>query len=109
MKAAFALLAAVTLAACQPNPQGTASPAETSVENLTAQIIEVTPGTDGSTVLLRDAKGQTYSAVLSIPNLGPDSTFDFDHVKPGNSITISGESFELNGRTHVVARTASSS
>lgn len=109
MKVAFSLLAAVALAACQTNPQDTAPSAQAEVENLTAQIIEVTPGTDGSTVLLKDAKGQTYSAVLSIPNLGPDSTFDFDDVRPGNSITISGDSFELNGRTHVVARTASSS
>ncbi|SLN72482.1 hypothetical protein TRL7639_04324 [Falsiruegeria litorea R37] len=108
MKFSFAALAAILLIACQPQVQNETAIGDTKVEQLTAEIIEVIPGTDGSTVLLKDGNGKIYSAVLSIPNLGPDSTFDFDHVKPGNSITISGDSFMLDGRPHVVARTASS-
>lgn len=110
MKYSFFVLATVLLvAACQPKAEDATVTRGGPVQNLTAEIIEVTPGRDGSTVLLKDSAGKTYSAILSIPNLGPDSSFDFDHLKPGNSITISGDSFPLDGRTHVVADTAAAS
>lgn len=70
------------------------------------EILSVNPEMDGNTVVIRDETGKTYTAVLSIPNLGPDSSFDFDHLKPGNRMIVSGETWSLSGEPRLTVRNA---
>lgn len=69
-------------------------------------ITKVESGKDGYTVELSAADGQNLVAVLSIPNLGPDSQFDFGSVKVGTKIEVQGEPFMLGERRRMAAKRA---
>lgn len=61
---------------------------------------------DGNTVVVQDESGQLYTAVISIPNLGPNSNFDFDHLQVGNRLIVSGETWSLGDETRLTVRDA---
>lgn len=82
---------------------------EMTQDQFVGKIIEIEPGTDGSTVLLTNERtGQMLDTVISLPNLGFDSGFNFDHIQLGNTLKVYGESFELNDRNRIAARIAKS-
>ena len=95
-----ALATSLVLLGCQG---GTTDPAVTLPEMnpLLVKIISVRPEMDGNTLVLHDENGAEYQAVISIPNLGPESDFDFGHLRPGNQMIVSGEHFEIRGRKHL--------
>ena len=104
------LIAAFVLSACGDRPGSV----ETGAESLageadvtfTGVITEVQVGTDGSTVRLKVDEATTVLATVSIPNLGPDSDFDFSALVVGSTITVTGDSFEMDGETWLTARSA---
>lgn len=69
-------------------------------------ITAIEPGKDGSTVELTGAADQKLHIVLSIPNLGPESTFDFGAFKIGTKIEVEGEVFMLGQRRRMAAKKA---
>lgn len=66
-------------------------------------IVGIENGMDGSTVKLEDEEGRTIFATLSIPNLGPDTDFDFSNIEKENMIRVSGTTFEMSGKTYLTA------
>lgn len=69
-------------------------------------ITAIEPGKDGSTVELTGPADQKLYAVLSIPNLGPNSDFDFGAIKIGTKIEVEGEAFMLGDRRQMAAKKA---
>ena len=45
-------------------------------------------------------------SVISPANLGPDSGFDFEHIKVGHRMTVSGRAFMLGKARHLTIRAA---
>lgn len=101
--AAFAIL--FTASACLSTSE-TISNEPTELDQLEVEIVSVKPEKDGNTVVVRDDNDKTYQAVISIPNLGPDSDFDFDHLQPGNRMTVSGEVWYLDDEPRLTVREA---
>ncbi|WP_461403821.1 hypothetical protein [Falsiruegeria mediterranea] len=96
------LLFAAACQATSPNPiDGIVDLQEIEVE-----ILAVKPEKDGNTLVVRDDSGNTYNAVISIPNLGPESDFDFDHLKVGNRMIVTGETWSLAGDPQLTIRDA---
>lgn len=83
-----------------------------SMENpavFVGDVQEIKDGIDGSSVTLLDkAETSSIDVVLSIPNLGAESEFDFSHIKPGNLIKVRGDRFKMDGKVNMTARTAMS-
>lgn len=73
---------------------------------LLVTILQIKSGKDGKSLTVEDMAGKTYKAVISIPNLGPNSTFDFDHIKVGNQLRLKGEFWEMAGVPQITARHA---
>ena len=85
---------------------GRATAADETVTALPVEIIHVKPESDGYTLKIRDDNGAVYQAVISLPNLGPNSGFDFDHLKVGNRMIISGTAFNLGNLRSITIREA---
>ena len=104
------LIAAFVLSACGDyagsDETGVESPAGESDVTFTGVITEVQDGTDGSTVRLEVDQATTVWATVSIPNLGPDSDFDFSALVVGSTITVTGETFGMDGETWLTAQSA---
>lgn len=98
-------LSLLTLSACQTT---TSAPIDgiVGLHEAEVEIISVTAETDGNTVVLRDESGKRYTAVISIPNLGPNSTFDFDHLQVGHRMIVSGELWSLGEEVRLTIRDA---
>ena len=71
---------------------------------LLVTILQTKSEKDGYSLTVEDMDGKTYQAVISIPNLGPDSTFDFDHIKVGNQLRLKGEFWDMAGVPRITAR-----
>lgn len=82
------------------------SPAVTGPTVFRGTIASIEAGKDGSTVELRAADGSKLNVVLSIPNLGPDSDFDFGAIKVGAKIEVQGEIFMLGKERQMAAKKA---
>lgn len=80
--------------------------ADTEMETttVTGTISETNPEKDGHTVVIEGNDGVTYQTIISIPNLDAGFTFDFDDIKVGNELTITGEIWEMDGVMHLTAR-----
>lgn len=89
-----------------PSSTQEADPAAMNYLTFRGTITQIEPGKDGSTVELSAADGQKLYAVLSIPNLGPDSDFDFGAIKLGTVIEVQGEPFKLGDRRQMAAKKA---
>ena len=74
----------------------------------TGTITGIQHGRDGDVVkLTHRVTGEILYAVISIPNLGPESSFDFSAIELGNVLEVSGdEPFELGGKRQMAARSA---
>jgi|GEM_PF-3821860 len=70
------------------------------------EIIDIEDGIDGSTVTLQNNEEKLIKTTISIPNLGPNSDFDFSDIKKGNSLFVSGKSFEMENITYITAQHA---
>lgn len=68
---------------------------EVSLTTVVGEIMEIRDGTDGSEVVIKDSEGNTYTSIISIPNLGPASEFDFADIQLGNTLKLTGETFSL--------------
>ncbi len=78
-----------------------------SVTTFVGRITHIEPGGDGYTVRLTNPTTQhVVQSVLSIPNLGSSNAFDFNNVKLGNTIEVTGELFKIGERDHITARSA---
>ena len=104
------LIAAFVLSGCGAgaggDETGAESPAGGSDVLFTGVITKVQGGTDGSVVRLEMDEATTVWATVSIPNLGPDSDFDFSALVVGRTITVTGETFEMDGETWLTAQWA---
>lgn len=105
LKPLFVTGALMTAAACQTT---TSAPVDgiVGLKEAEIEIISVTPETDGNTVVVRDESGKLYTAVISIPNLGQNSNFNFDHLQAGNRMIVSGEVWSLGEETRLTVRDA---
>lgn len=105
IKPLFVSLVLATVAACQTT---TSAPIDgiVGLHEVEVEIISVTPEMDGNTIVVRDESGKRYTAVISIPNLGPNSTFDFDHLQAGNRMIVSGDIWSLGNETRLTVRDA---
>lgn len=59
---------------------------------------------DGSSLVFMGDDGIEYESIISIPNLGPDSTFDFNNIQNGNRLEITGEVWEMAGVPQLTAQ-----
>lgn len=75
-------------------------------EALLVTILQTKSEKDGYSLTVQDMAGKTYQAIISIPNLGPNSTFDFDHIKVGNQLRLKGEFWDMAGVPRITARQA---
>ncbi len=105
----------IFLSACANQPisseTNTTIPPNTTKQTdvFVGKVTSIENGKDGSTVLLsNETTGELLDAVISIPNLGPESKFDFDHIKTGNILKVYGKSFELNNRQRIAGKVAKS-
>lgn len=73
---------------------------------LLVTVLETKSEKDGYSLTVEDMAGKTYQAVISIPNLGRDSTFDFGHIKVGNQLRLKGEYWDMAGVPQITARHA---
>lgn len=76
------------------------------IESFRGEIIEIENGKDGSTLTLKNEDGIIIHSTVSIPNLGVDSTFNFEDVVIGNIIDVSGETFMMNDVKQLTAKYA---
>ena len=66
---------------------------------VTGVVEEIQHSKDGLTAKIKTGEGKFYFATISIPNLkNPDQ---YREVKVGGNITITGESWEMDGNTHI--------
>ncbi len=72
-------------------------------ETLLVTILKTKAEKDGYSLTVQDMAGKTYESVVSIANLGPDSTFDFDHIKVGNQLRLKGEFWDMGGVPQITA------
>jgi hypothetical protein len=98
----FGLLA---VAACQTTTQNPTDKV-VGLHEAVVEIIAVKSEIDGNSVVVRDEGGTTYEAIFSIPNLGPDSDFDFDELRVGNHVVVTGETWTLAGKNQLTVREA---
>lgn len=98
-------LGLLTIAACQTS---TSEPIDQIVglHEVEVEITSVQSEMDGNSVAVRDEHGVIYTAVISIPNLGPNSDFDFDHLRVGNRMIVSGEVWASEGGKRLTIREA---
>ena len=75
-------------------------------ESFTGTITIIEDGKDGSTITLKNEKGEVIKSTISIPNLGPNTDFDFSNIKVGNKLRVSGSTFEIQGVKHLTAKHA---
>lgn len=75
-------------------------------EALLVTVLQAKPEKDGYSLTVEDMAGKTYQAVISIPNLGPNSKFDFDHIQVGNQLRLKGEVWDLAGVPQITASRA---
>ena len=87
------------IAACSPQQDGDATPATSQPKEMISfagQVTRVDPGKDGSTVeLTNETTGEKIYATISKPNLGPNTVFDFNDIKLGRKLEVTGEPFLL--------------
>lgn len=77
---------------------------ETVIEKMEVEILSVKNEKDGNVLELKNNDGEVFVSVISIPNLGPDSDFDFTELKIGNRLLVSGELWEMDGVKRLTVR-----
>lgn len=88
-------------------PQGTIPTEKTDM--FVGEVAAVKDEMDGSTVTLTNKEtGKSLGVVLSIPNLGLDSQFDFSHIERGNMLKVYGEMYEFDGGMRMSPKIAKS-
>ena len=63
------------------------------------KVTGITNGKDGYTAQIKDDSGKLYFATISIPNL--DDAKQYRQVKEGESITVTGETWEMGEEEHI--------
>ncbi|NCP67835.1 hypothetical protein GW756_05790 [bacterium] len=103
----------ILLVGCETASSSQITPNETSMENtenqlttLEVEVLSVRAEKDGYTVALEANAGENYEGVFSIPNMGPDRTFDFADLAPGNSLSVTAEMWEGEDGKHLLVRSA---
>jgi hypothetical protein len=97
-----------TISACSPQQDddatfATSQPKE--VISFTGKVTKINLGKDGSTVeLTNETTGEKVYATISIPNLGPNTAFDFSDIKLGRKLEVMGKPFLL-GEDHYITAT----
>lgn len=71
-------------------------------EGYTGVIQSIENGKDGYVATLKDAKGESFEAIFSIPNMGTN----FKRWEIGDELSIKGDTLHFNNTYRVVAREA---
>ena len=99
-----------TISACSPQQDDDATPAISQpkeVISFTGKITRVDRGKDGSTVeLTNETTGEILYATISIPNLGPNTVFDFTDINLGRKLEVIGQPFLLGEDRYITATQA---
>ncbi|MGB0894578.1 MAG: hypothetical protein ACPGUD_09240 [Parashewanella sp.] len=78
---------------------------QTNGHYVTGTVIEKSnQGRDGSVWKFQAQDGQTYSLVVSIPNLGKEQSKNIKLVKPANCLSIKGDSYTIDKKIKLIAR-----
>ena len=67
-------------------------------------IEEIQQGRDGTVWTFKGDNGQTYSLLVSIPNLGQEQSKNISLVRPNKRLEIVGEVLNLDGETRLIAK-----
>lgn len=76
---------------------------ENSSSVISGIISEVTQEKDGQTIKLTNNKGISYTAVISIPNLGENHA-QYRKFAPGEKVIFKGETFQMGEETRMIVR-----
>ncbi|MFK7780027.1 MAG: hypothetical protein QM490_02670 [Candidatus Gracilibacteria bacterium] len=76
------------------------------VSTIVGKIVEIKDGKDGSQIVIRDNSGYEYTSILSIPNLGTNSKFDFSDIKIGNTLKLKGDMFKIGEKNNLIPKYA---
>ena len=108
-------LTVMLLGACANQSSAPGNPAqpETVVSEKTdhfvGEITALNAEQDGYSVTVTNKEiEKSLNVVLSVPNLGSDSEFDFTHIEKGNILKVYGEIYEFNGGMSMSAKRAKS-
>lgn len=71
-------------------------------DGYTGVIQSIENGKDGYVAKLKDAKGESFEAIFSIPNMGAN----FKRWEPGDKLSIKGDTLHINNTYRVIAREA---
>lgn len=74
------------------------------VQTLRGVISNINSEMDGYSMIFTDSKGIKYETIISIPNLGINSSFNFNELVEGARLEITGEVWDLAGKTRLTAR-----
>jgi hypothetical protein len=75
--------------------------------SFSGKVTRVECGKDGRTVeLTNEATGKKLYATISIPNLGPNTVFDFNDIKLGHKLEVVGKPFLLGEDRYITATQA---
>lgn len=72
-----------------------------SQRGYTGVVQTIENGKDGYTAEMKDARGQTFDALFSIPRMEKN----YKRLKPGDRVQLSGDTIHLNERTRVLVKT----
>jgi len=76
-----------------------------SIQVISGVVInEIKQGRDGSTWKFKGDDGQTYSLLISIPNLGQEQSENIYLVKPNTHLEIKGEIVRIGNEKRLIAR-----
>jgi hypothetical protein len=108
LKWLLSIFMVLTISACSPQQDDNGTPAISQPEEITSftgKVTRIDRGKDGSTVeLTNETTGEKLYATISIPNLGPNTVFDFSDIKLGRKLEVMGKPFLL-GEDHYITAT----
>jgi hypothetical protein len=99
-----------TISACSPQQDDNATSVTSQPKEVTSfagKVTKIDRGKDGSTVeLTNETTGEKVYATISIPNLGPNTAFDFSDIKLGRKLEVMGKPFFLGEDRYITANQA---
>lgn len=86
--------------------ENTSNPVQTNTtqqeKTITGTVGYIRSGKDGYTTTIRTDKGETYTALVSIPNIGNKE--DYTRFKVGDLVTVSGEIWQNDNQQQLTVR-----
>lgn len=76
---------------------------QNNISTIVWKIIKINDWIDWSEIVIETIEGTKYTSILSIPNLWPDSNFDFSDIKIWNTLELKGTTFQLWNENRLTA------